>query len=81
MQPLISNIFKSSGIADISFDLSSTFTWPIDIPISAKYALTIYGIFPLVHFSVAPLIAFPSIMICLPVCFSTISFIQFIKTV
>lgn len=67
IQPSISNISKSSGIAVISFDLSSTFTCPIDIPISAKYALTMYGILPFMHFSVAPLIAFPSIIICFPV--------------
>ena len=79
IQLSISNRSKRSGIAFISFDLSSTFTCPIDIPISAKYALTIYGIFPFVHFSVAPLIAFPSIIICFPVFSFIIQFIHFKK--
>ncbi len=39
--PLISIKSKRSGIAVISFDLSSTLTCPIDKPISHKNAETI----------------------------------------
>lgn len=37
----MSKSFINSGIAVISFDLSSTFTWPIDIPISLRKAKTL----------------------------------------
>src|SRR5271157_3592033 len=41
MQPGRSRIFKSSGIAVISFDFSSTFRWPRTSSFSAAHALTI----------------------------------------
>lgn len=50
IQPSIPNKFRSFMIALISVDLSFTFTCPIDIPIFAKYPLTIYSILPFVHF-------------------------------
>jgi hypothetical protein len=77
--PLISRFANRAGNAVISFDFSSTFTWPKVSWLSCDHAVTIQMADLLLDLSGERLRHLPSIAMTSPVAFLTIALIQFEK--